>query len=103
MVMHTQSEFYYQNGDKVNKETQDKMTQLVNNVMELSEVFYDNGSESVGSFYDKAIKQLLNVSQQEEMSKMVAIVKDYMNRYTMVSSIFIHVNKLNDFFYATDR
>ena len=70
--------------------------------MEFSEVFQDSGSESVGSFYDEAIKQIA-ATEEEKDSKMVVMIEDYMNRFSMVSSIVVHFDKSHDFFFTTDR
>ena len=74
------------------------MMQVLNNVMEFSEVFQDSGSESVGSFYDKAIKQIA-ATEEEKDSKMVVMIEDYMNRFSMVSSIVVHFDISHDFFF----
>ena len=42
------------------------MMEVVDKVMEFAEEFNDKGSESLGSFYDKAIDQLFNVSEKEQ-------------------------------------
>lgn len=89
MLMHPQSEFYYTSGDRVNEETREKMVQLMTDVEELSEVFNDPGSESLGSFWDKAVKKQTAFDEGNQ-SEMVEMIKDYMHRYSMVSSILIH-------------
>ena len=92
--MYPQPDFYYQNGDKVNKETKDQMMEVVDMVMKFAEEFDDKGSESLGSFYDKAVDQLFNNdSQKDEKSKMVAAIEDYMNRFSMVSSTYLWLGK----------
>ena len=65
------------------------MMEVVDKVMEFAEEFDDKGSESLGSFYNKAIDQLFNDSQKNENSKMVAAIEDYMNRYSMVRSNYL--------------
>ena len=44
------------------------MMEVVDKVMEFAEEFDDKGSESLGSFYNKAIDQLFNDSQKNENS-----------------------------------
>ena len=67
--------------------------EVVDKVMEFAEEFDDKGSESLGSFYNKAIDQLFNDSQKNENSKMVAAIEDYMNRYSMVRSTYLWLSK----------
>ena len=80
--MHPQSDFYYTNGSRVDEETKGRMLQIVEDVDELNvDEFIDNKSVTVGSFHDEAVRRLA----REGESEMSEAIKDYMQRYYMVS------------------
>ena len=81
-MMHPQSDFYYTNGSRLDEETKDRMVQIVEDLDELDvDEFNDTETITVGSFFDEAVRRLA----REDESEMSETIKDYMQRYYMVS------------------
>ena len=72
-------EFYYENGDAVDEETTEKMWHFYEQVEELQEEHDTKKSETVGFFFDNAVRKVAGESRTAEK------LKDYMHREMLVS------------------
>ena len=72
-------EFYNDNCEAVDEKTTEKMWHFYEQVEKLMEEHDSKKSETVGAFFDKAVRQVAGESRTAEM------FKDYMHREIMVS------------------
>ena len=72
-------EFYNDNGEAVDEESTEKMWHHYEQVWGLLEEHDTKKSETVGPFFDKAVRQVVGENRMAEM------LKDYMHRELMVS------------------
>ena len=72
------SEFYHENGDAMDEETTEKMWHYYEQVNKLEEQHDAKKSETVGEFYDRAVRQ---IAGEKRTAKMFG---DYLHRGLMV-------------------